>query len=79
MLWTIAAVVVPSCSLAAQLSDAKDEVTPRDQIGPIAKHLPKLPDFRMGRHNWGIYSEDFKDEYLSDRLRWQFWTLRYED
>ena len=29
------------------------------------------------RGTW-IYSEDFKDEWTSNRLRWQFWTFRYE-
>ena len=55
-----------------------DEVTvvPRDQLGDIGKDLPGLVGFRQNTR-W-IYSPDFKDEYLSDRLRWQFWTLRYE-
>ena len=53
-------------------------VGPRDQLGPVAKHLPKLPDFRFPG-TWVIYSPDFRDDYLSNRLRWQFWTLRYED
>ena len=53
-------------------------VGPRDQLGPVAKHLPKLPDFRFPG-TWVIYSPDFRDDYLSDRLRWQFWTLRYEN
>lgn len=53
-------------------------VGPRDQIGPMAKHLPKLPKFRFPG-TWIIYSDGFTDEYLSDRLRWQFWTLRYEE
>lgn len=49
-------------------------VIPRDQLGDIAKRMPKLARFR---HRWIIYGADFKDEYLSDRLRWQYWTLRY--
>ena len=50
-------------------------VSPRDQLGSISKHLPWLSKFR---HDGWIYWPEFKDRYLSDRLRWQYWTLRYE-
>ena len=55
-----------------------DEVSvgPREQLGDIAKDLPGLVGFRQNE-NW-IYWPEFKDKYLSDRLRLQFWTLRYE-
>jgi len=51
-------------------------VTPRDQLGEIARYLPKLAkaDFREG---W-IYAPTYKDAWTSNRLRWQFWTFRYE-
>ena len=51
---------------------------PRDQIGPMGRHLPNLPDLKLGQGDWPIYAKSFKDEYVSDRLRWQFWTLRHE-
>ena len=51
-------------------------VTPREQLGDIGKTLPALAEFTH-RGRW-IYWPQFKDEYLSDRLRLQFWTMRYE-
>ena len=62
----------------AVLTDGADAVTvtPRDQLGDIAAVLPDLVNFRHPG-TW-IYAKDFKDEYLSDRLRWQFWTFRHE-
>jgi len=53
-------------------------LTPRDQLGPVGRHLPRLPDLKLTRKDWAIYSENFRDDYVTDRLRWQFWTLRYE-
>ena len=60
------------------LETGADEVTvrPREQLGDIAKDLPGLVEFRQNA-NW-IYWPAFRDDYLSDRLRLQFWTLRYE-
>ena len=60
------------------LETGADEVTvtPRDQLGDIASRLPSLATFTH-RGRW-IYWPQFKDEYLSDRLRLQYWTLRYE-
>ena len=53
-------------------------VTPRDQLGSFAD-APGLEDLRIaGSDKWCIHSPDFKDEYLSDRLRYQLWTARYE-
>lgn len=65
-------------ALTALAQDA-DEVTvaPREQLGPIARHLPNLSSLKLSG-SWPIYADDFKDRYVSDRLRWQFWTLRYE-
>ena len=60
------------------LETGADEVviTPRDQLGDIAKRMPRLATFTH-RGRW-IYWPQFKDEYLSDRLRLQYWTMRYE-
>ena len=51
-------------------------VEPRDQLGDIARYLPKMACANF-RGTW-IYTEDYKDEWTSNRLRWQFWTFRYE-
>jgi hypothetical protein len=51
-------------------------VTPREQLGDMGS-FRALRDFRP-RGEW-IMPPEFKDEYASDRLRWQFWTLRYND
>lgn len=51
-------------------------LTPREQLGDVAAFCPPLATFTH-RGKW-IFEESFKDEYLSDRLRWQFWTMRYE-
>lgn len=51
-------------------------VTPREQLGDMSA-FSEMRDFRP-RGGW-ILSPGFKDEYASDRLRWQFWTLRYND
>lgn len=62
------------------LATGADEVTvtPRDQLGSFAD-APGLEDLRIaGSDKWCIHSPDFKDEYLSDRLRYQLWTARYE-
>lgn len=52
------------------------KIEPRDQLGEIARYLPKLAaaDFRTG---W-IYTPEYQDKWTSNRLRWQFWTFRYE-
>lgn len=51
-------------------------VEPRDQIGDIARYLPRMADVNF-RGTW-IYTDDFADNWTSNRLRWQFWTFRYE-
>lgn len=64
-------------ALEALATGAEEVVAePREQLGDIAGEIPSLATFsHIGR--W-IFSRDFKDNYLSDRLRWQYWTLRYE-
>ena len=54
----------------------KVAVTPKEQLGNL-DGFAKLRDFKP-RGGW-ILPADFKDNYVSDRLRWQFWTLRYND
>ena len=54
-------------------------VAPREQLGSF-KNLPrgeKWEDFRYAS-GWPIHSPDLNDQLLSDRRRWQLWTLRYE-
>jgi hypothetical protein len=52
------------------------DVTPRDQLGDIARYLPKMATASF-RDTW-IYTPEYKDAWTSNRLRWQFWTFRYE-
>jgi hypothetical protein len=47
-------------------------LSPRSQQ-PCLDDYPKLRDSDM--RGW-IHDEKFKDQYLSDRLRWQAWTFR---
>ena len=51
-------------------------VQPRNQLGNIAHWLPKMAEASF-RGTW-IYTPEYKDEWTSNRLRWQFWTFRYE-
>ena len=50
-------------------------IIPHDQLGDIASKFPRLAQFRH-TDEW-IYWPQFKDRYLADRLRYQFWTLRW--
>ena len=50
-------------------------VVPRPQM-PDYELLPRLKTICM-RNTW-MHSPDFKDRYLSDRMRLQLWTLRRE-
>jgi len=50
-------------------------LVPREQLGDIAAKSPSLAHFRH-TDGW-IYWPQFKDRYLADRLRLQFWTLRW--
>lgn len=75
------ATVGPADFLVAALEVLADgaesvTVTPREQLGDMSA-FRTLCHFRP-RGRW-ILSPEFKDEYVSDRLRWQFWTLRYND
>ena len=60
------------------LETGADDVTvaPRDQLGEIGRFLPTMANANF-KGTW-IYTADFKDEWISRRLRWQFWTFRYE-
>lgn len=62
------------------LETGKDEIVvqPKEQLGDIATRLPKLANFSHLKPGWIIYWPAFKDRYLADRLRWQYWTMRYE-
>lgn len=50
----------------------------KDQLGPIMELMPSLAKFSTAGR-WGIYHSDYKDKYMTPRLRLQLWTLRYED
>ena len=52
------------------------KVVPRDQIGDIAHYLPLLATVNF-KDTW-IYTPEYRDDWTSNRLRWQFWTFRYE-
>ena len=52
------------------------ELKPREQLGSF-NEIPSLEKWRVAG-GWGIHSDEFKDAYLSDRLRLQLWTLRRE-
>ena len=72
--------VGPADFLFAMLSvlegDASEvEVRPRDQLGDF-RLLPKLEKYRLDG-TW-VYEQGFKDKYVTDRIRWQLWTLRWE-
>jgi len=51
-------------------------VTPREQLNSLAD-FPQLINFAPAG-KW-VHTPDFHDDYLSDRLRLQAWTLRYVD
>ena len=61
------------------LETGADEITvePRDQLGEIATYLPKLAACKSFAGTW-LYTPEFKDEWITRRLKWQFWTFRYE-
>ena len=63
------------------LIERKERVTvePRtDQLGPLGELMPSLSTYSTVGH-WGIYHPDYKDQYMTPRLRLQLWTLRYEE
>jgi hypothetical protein len=59
------------------LVDGKEKivVSPRGQLGSL-DGLPELKSFRL-KGTW-VHTPALEDRYLSDRLRWQLWTLRRE-
>jgi hypothetical protein len=59
------------------LETGADEVTvaPREQLGGFGP-FPFMK--KMCYAGTWLHSPEFKDNYLSDRMRWQIWTLRYE-
>ena len=50
-------------------------VVPREQLGDLSP-FPELKTYRMNG-KW-VHTSEFEDRYLSDRMRLQLWTLRYE-
>ncbi|MDR1630893.1 MAG: hypothetical protein LBS36_11905 [Oscillospiraceae bacterium] len=53
----------------------KAEVLPKEQLVRL-EGFDELQGFQL-RGTW-MHSDELRDEYLSDRLRLQCWTLRYE-
>lgn len=53
----------------------KVKVVPREQLGSFAL-IKQFEDFNMAG-TW-MHTPEFKDAYLTDRLRLQLWTLRLE-
>ena len=51
------------------------KVVPREQLGSF-KDVPTI-EFMNISNSW-VHTKEFKDEYLSERLRLQLWTLRIE-
>ena len=63
-------------ALEALTTDAERfAIRPREQLGDLSV-LPELKSFRL-KGTW-VHTPELEDRYLSDRLRWQFWTLRRE-
>ena len=54
---------------------ASVKIVPREQLGSF-KEVPSLEDMNISG-SW-VHTKEFKDEYLSERLRLQLWTLRIE-
>ena len=52
-------------------------VEPKKQQCHYQEEFPLLQDFDL-EHSW-LHSDDFKDQYLTDRFRLQAWTIRVED
>ena len=61
---------------ALEALQGKDEIviTPREQL-PSLDIVPETRDAYF-KGTWR-HSDSFEDKYLSDRLRWQIWTLRF--
>ena len=55
-------------------------VEPREQLGSF-REIPDLEHFKLRgsiHGGWIIHSPDYRDDFLSDRLRLQLWTMRIE-
>ena len=50
-------------------------IMPREQLGSF-KEVPSLEVMDIS-NSW-VHTKEFKDKYLSERLRLQLWTLRIE-
>lgn len=48
----------------------------RDLLLTAVLSLSAMADVRFA-DTW-IYTPDYRDAWTSNRLRWQFWTFRYE-
>jgi len=61
---------------ALEALQGKDEITvmPKNQL-PSLDVIPETRDAYF-KGTWR-HSDSFEDKYLSDRLRWQIWTLRF--
>ena len=61
---------------ALEVLQGKDEivVSPKNQL-PSLDIIPETRDAYF-KGTWR-HSDSFEDKYLSDRLRWQIWTLRF--
>ena len=50
-------------------------VSPREQLGSFDE-VPSLEKMNISG-SW-VHTKEFKDQYLSERLRLQIWTSRFE-
>ena len=70
--WLMAALTV-LCGEEAAVVSPKAQMPNPDILGDV-----KTMDLRLdGTYIWPPQSRDFKDEYLSDRMRLQTWTTRF--
>ncbi len=53
----------------------KVTVSPREQLGSFSE-VPSIE--KMNISNSWVHTKEFKDRYLSERLRLQLWTMRFE-
>lgn len=58
-----------------ETGSASVKVVPREQLGSF-KEVPTI-EFMNISNSW-VHTKEFKDQYLSERLRLQLWTLRIE-
>jgi len=60
---------------ALETGAARVKVAPREQLGSF-KHCPGLERMKLSG-KW-VHTPEFKDDFISERLRLQLWTLRIE-